>query len=110
MEEIRYWMANDGSIVRQWAQEEYNTLNKNSIIEESLPYRVCMYCGSPYSWKTHESIVYPDDSKETICSMCKQKRIRKKIKKINNGYKYCTAKLRCFETSYKNGIPYQRFW
>ena len=107
MEGTRYWMANDGSIVRQWTQEEYSTLNENSIIEESLPYKVCMYCGSPYSWKTHKNIVYLDDSEETICAICERKRIKKKI---NNGYKYCTAKLRCFETGYKNGVYYQTRW
>lgn len=110
----RYWVAYN-TIIREWTQEEYNTLNPTDRIEEDVLYNICMCCGRPKSIATR---VMLDISGGTIdndflnyCSKC----VLKKIKlKRNNGYKKIRTELICVEFGEEDFcgkiIQYTRFY
>lgn len=94
----RYWVTLDNICIREWSQEEYNTLNPTDSITEDVLYNVCMCCGKPKSIAV--STVSTLDCKivkseyASYCIECMPKLFRPKR---NNGYRKIKTKLRCIE-------------
>lgn len=96
----RYWVTPDNVCIREWSQEEYNTLSPTDTITEDVQYNVCMCCGKPKSVAV--SVISTLDYKvvkseyASYCSQCIPKFFRPKR---NNGYRKIKTKLSCIEFS-----------
>lgn len=94
----RYWVTPDNICIREWSQEEYNTLNPTDIITEDVLYNICMCCGKPKSIAVSavSTLDYKTVKSEyaSYCTECIPKYFRLKR---NNGYRKIKTKLRCIE-------------
>ena len=110
----RHWIA-DGIVIREWTQEEYNTLNPTDRIKEDVLYNICMCCGRPKSIATSFMVDISggtvDNDFINYCNNCLRKAFRFKR---NNGYKKIKTELICVEFGEENFmgriIPYTRFY
>jgi hypothetical protein len=112
MEMTRYWVTDDGIIVREWTEREYRYADPTQYILEDVLWNVCINCGHPFSIATH--IVKDadgDNPHKKLCRKCYNKKYNLffKPKNRNNGYAYITTKLRCFENTIKDIDGKQRF-
>ena len=58
----RFWVTSDNCCVREWTQEEYDTLNPTHKFYETFPVLVCRCCGEPLDiFERHQ----------TYCTICK---------------------------------------
>ena len=97
----RYWMTVCNDIcVREWTQDEYNSLDPSAHTKEDVLWNICLDCGKLFSPVTHTlTDMSGKNAGGHFCRACENKKYNLifKPKVRNNGYAYIKTELQCFE-------------